>query len=157
MNCEEQLFFLQHLFFLFLARTFLPPVVSRSQCSGAARPGQLPAQARRGMRLGASPSCHRASARSSCKAGSVPAALSWTSLGNSRSDEASARWAATEMMRLHRWTQALCAAGRSAGGAFAARARASMPRKAAASGAQRPPTSTPKTTRRQRRERPSSG
>ena len=84
------------------------------------------AQARWGMRLAAGPSCHRASARSSCKAGSVPAALSWASLGNSRSDEASARCAATVMMPLHRWTQARCAAGRCAGGALAARARATQ-------------------------------
>ena len=78
--------------------------------------------------------------QSRLRSGSTVVGLGWP-----RSDEASARCTATEMMPLHRWTQTLCAAGRSTGGALAARACASMRRKAAASGAQRPPTSTPKT------------
>ena len=65
----------------------------------------------------------RASARSSrtCKAGSSPAALSWATPGSSTGDVTSARCAATEFMPLHRWTQRLCAAGQSAGGAIGRR------------------------------------
>ena len=69
------------------ARTFLPPMVSRSVLRAVAPRvldgSRQAAQARWGMRLAAGPagpSCQRASARSSCKAGFVPAAPSWASL-----------------------------------------------------------------------------
>ena len=89
----------------FFSRTFLPQLLPRSLCSGAAQQGvprQADAHPRWGMRLAAGPSSQRASARSSCKAGSGPAALTWASPGSSRSDAASAPCAATEMIPLHR-------------------------------------------------------
>ena len=91
--------------FFFFSRTFLPQLLPRSLCSGAAQQGvprQADAHPRWGMRLAAGPSSQRASARSSCKAGSGPAALTWASPGSSRSDAASAPCAATEMIPLHR-------------------------------------------------------
>ena len=79
------------------------------------------------------------------------------SMGISRKVAASARCAAAAMMPLQRNTHAAWAAGRRAAGVPTARARASRCKKDAASAAQRPPTSGPKTTRRQRQHRSSSG
>ena len=66
----------------FFLRIFLPQLLPRSLRSGAAQQGmprRTDAHARWGMRLAAGPSSQRASARSSRKAGSGPAALTWAS------------------------------------------------------------------------------
>ena len=109
---------------------------------------------RMGRRLLAGVACQRASARSSCRAGSGPPALHSPPGGNSSRDAAKARCAATA---LHLTTHAALAAARREVGTSAARARASKRMKVAASGAHQPPTSSPNTTRRQRRARSSSG
>ena len=86
-----------------------------------------------------------------------PAAQGSVCSGNPRNVAASARCAATAMRPLHRSTHAACAAGRSAAGVAEARARARRRRKEAASASQRPPTSSPNTTKRHRLPWSSSG
>ena len=112
---------------------------------------------RMGRRLLAGVACQRASARSLCRAGSGPPALHSPPRGNSSRDAAKARCAATARMPLHLTTHAALAAARREVGTSAARTRASKRMKVAASGAHLPPTSSPITTRRQRRARSSSG
>ena len=98
-----------------------------------------------------------ASARSSCRAGLGPPALHSPPGGNSSRDAAKARCAATARMPTRLTTHAALAAARREVGTSAARAQASKRMKVAASGAHLPPTSSPNTTRRQRRARSSSG
>ena len=113
--------------------------------------------ARAASRLVAGPAVQRESARTSCSSGSGLPPWHSPCSGSSSNDVAKARCAATERMPLQRCTQAPRAVTRRAAGAAAARARASKRTNCAASRDQRPPTSTPKTTRRHRRALSSSG
>ena len=112
----------------FFFRAFLRPPQSGSGRSSPRVPFEGPGKGPRplGRRLGAgtSLSLQRASARSSCKAGGVPAAQGSDGTGSSRKVAASALCAATEMMPLHRRTQAAWAGALNAAGVPAARARA---------------------------------
>ena len=110
-------------------RGFFPPAVLTVPVHGAQG-------ATRGV------SCHRASAKSSCKGGSgPPARLSWPGR-NSRRDAAKARSPSTAKMPLHRKTHAASAAARRGAGTAAARAQASSRTNVVASGIFRGPPSS---------------
>ena len=102
-------------------------------------------------------SCQRTSARTSCSSGASPPTLHSPARGSSRSEAAKALCAATARRPDHRATHADRAADCIAAGAADARWRASKRSHVAASVLNRPPTSTPTTTKWQRRARTSSG
>ena len=87
----------------------------------------------------------------------VPGEIAPPASGSSSSDAATARCAASASRPDHRATQAARAAARSGTGTSKARCPASKRSQVAASAPKRPPTSTPTTTKRQRRARTSSG
>ena len=97
------------------------------------------------------------SARTSCSSGASPPTLHSPAGGSSRSEAAKALCAATARRPDHRATHADRAANCIAAGAADARWRASKRSHVAASVLNRPPTSTPTTTKQQRRARTSSG
>ena len=99
-------------------------------------------------RLPSTGSCQRTSAKTSCSSGASPARLHSPASGSSSSDAAMARCAATQAAR---------AAARSGAGTSRARCPASRRSQVAASAPNRPPTSTPTTTKRQRQAHSSSG
>ena len=136
----------------FFCRLSLAPVPVQ-----ALQPHATAHAARAAIRLVAGAAVQRESAKTSCSSGSGPPPRHCRCSGSSSNDVAKARCAATERMPLQRCTQAPRAVTRRAAGAAAARARASRRTNCAASRDQRPPTSTPKTTRRHRRTLPSSG
>ena len=122
-------------FFSSFSRDLFPPAVSMYAAAGG---GRLP------TRVG----------KDFVQGGCGPAS---TTGGNSSRDAARARCAATARMPLHLTTHAALAAAWREVGTSAARARASKRMNVAASGAHLPPTSSPNTTRWQRRARSSSG
>ena len=120
--------------------------------------GRAPGPHRGPWRLPSTGSCQRTSAKTSCSSGASPARLhSPAKRGSSSSDAAMARCAATASRPDQRATQAARAAARSGAGTSRARCPASRRSQVAASAPNRPPTSTPTTTKRQRRARSSSG
>ena len=89
--------------------------------------------------------------------GSFPCDVVLPASGSSNSEAAKAPCTATARSPGHRATYADCAAGRMGAGAEDALWQASRHSQVAASAPNRPPTSTPTTSKRQRRARTSSG
>ena len=142
-----------HVFFVF--PHLFPAAQSHQQRPPTVSDGKAPTPGphRGPWRLPSTGSCQRTSARTLCNSGASPARLHSPASGSSSSDAAMARCAASASRPEHRATQAARAAARSGSGTSKARCPASKRSQVAASAPKRPPTSTPTTTKRQRRAR----